>query len=52
MKIGYNGGCLWLVRGGLRLREFSVCGILGWMFVGSHYEDVSLVFVLLCMIDR
>ena len=51
MKIGYNGGCLWLVRcrGGLRLREFSVCG---WMFVGSHYEDVSLVFVLLCMIDR
>ena len=32
--------------------EFSVCGILGWMFVGSHYEDVSLLFVLLWMIDR
>ena len=47
-------GCLWLVRcrGGLRFWEFSVCGILGWMFMGSHYEDASLAFALLSIIDK
>lgn len=54
VKIGYNGGSLWLVRckSGLRFWEFLVCGILDWMFVDSHYEDVSLAFVLFYIIDR
>lgn len=40
---------------GLQLSSFLAilsCGILGWMFVGLHYEDVSLVFAKFCMIDR
>ena len=46
--------CSWLVRyrGGLRLWKFSACGILGWMFKGSHYGDASLAFALLSIIDK
>ena len=46
--------CSWLVRyrGGLRLWEFSACGILGWMFKVSHYGDASLAFALLSIIDK
>lgn len=40
------------IKSGLCFWEFLVCGILDWMFVDSHYEDVSLVFVLFRIIDR
>ena len=45
--------CGWArCRGFLCFQELSVCGILGWMFVGLNYEDVSLALVMLYMIDR